>query len=84
MAYHEAECPRCGLVFDDWDVPVLQWTTEPPTTPGWYWLDHWHKPAVVEVWELHAGELVFSEDDECATPVSIGKAWAGPIPEPER
>lgn len=32
--------------------PLTQWTTEPPTEPGWYWAmarDRYSQPEIVEV-----------------------------------
>ena len=58
------------------NLHALEWTTEPPKVPGWYWCRHKSYPeyAVVrKVWpEVWA---------EFGVPDGYDQ-WAGPIPEP--
>lgn len=78
----ESGCPfRMGgkrFVFPDecydwWNAMprALEWTTEPPKVPGWYWFRNGGaKPVILSItlpvrWKVEP-------DDE----------WAGPIPEP--
>jgi hypothetical protein len=59
-----------------------QWTTEKPTTAGWYWfrgLAHEADPFIVQVDE--AGQ--FQWPDGGFQEVTLAKGeWAGPIEEP--
>lgn len=61
------ECRRCGARLDK----SPQWTTEPPTEPGWYW--GWKDHGAVEYFEVcevaeRYGKLcvmITNHEDEC-------------------
>ena len=67
----------------------MKWTTEKPTTPGWYWA-RWHfheppgRPEVVEI-ELYKDELRIMEWDNVKTNLDDCpfNEWAGPLEPPE-
>lgn len=53
-------------------IPPYQWTTEPPTEPGWYWVESRSLGRIIEflnppIWRVRATNT---------------SRWAGPIPEP--
>ncbi len=67
----------------------VQWTTTPPTKPGWYWV--WHQVAGIQVAHVFvqsdADDLVVSTgSDGVSLPHAIRKEyftlWAGPIEAP--
>lgn len=51
---------------------ALEWTTEPPKVPGWYW--YRHKPSRTIA--------MINVDVEPIEYESLPGQWAGPIPEP--
>lgn len=62
----------------------MQWTTEKPTEPGWYWwrLDERKSPIVF----LRCGDnfhTVIDLYDGWDGTSPDGGEWSGPIPEPE-
>lgn len=70
---------------DTWnDLPrALQWTKEPPTTPGGYW---WRekqekRPRIVDVGQAAGMYLAFTPKGLCKVNELDGE-WAGPLPEP--
>ena len=64
-----------------------QWTTEPPTEPGWYWRQQGHCiPTIVKVTDRNfgRGEKCLAVDGETREYfLTCNAQWAGPIPEPE-
>lgn len=67
----------------------MMWTTDKPTTPGWYWWRHrhgwkadasWTVPKIVKVVNK-AGLLMVCA--WCQLGNMLDGEWAGPIPEPE-
>jgi len=69
---------------------MLRWTSEPPTEPGWYWLEYHLYSSLVEViirpghnyliWDY---VKPFSPRNSISV-AEMGKAkWAGPIPRPQ-
>ncbi len=83
-------CHGCGAIADGvlagerpnrWSLPAIttpQWTTEPPTKPGWYWARQKDKdPSPVwfdgyEVWTVDQKKSADAFD-----------LWCGPIHPPE-
>ena len=70
--------------------PALQWTSTPPSEPGWYWYDDgkpYMKPCMVVVWQRHSGELTAHwpgvDTWLLENKGALGIRWAGPIPLPE-
>lgn len=68
----------------------MEWTTEKPTKPGWYWLKsnyaHSESSDVEVVWVFkNPGAKdcgVMSTNGWCVAAGKIAGEWAGPIPEP--
>jgi len=61
----------------------MKWTTDKPTTPGWYWVNfHGHRE-IVKLYQC--GDRLAWGDDE-NDPLSLVEflEFAGPIPEPTR
>lgn len=56
------------------------WTTTPPTAPGWYWMWRPNAIEVVEVW-INQDEVPRTLAGVAAADLE-GIRWAGPIPEP--
>lgn len=77
------ECYVCGLgsphcstieeAVDAWNaLPcVLEWTSEPPKVPGWYWFRNVSKPTMLYIKRVPMERRPHPADE-----------WAGPIPEP--
>lgn len=69
----------------------MNWTTEPPSEPGWYWMKSKKiQPEVVNImrfWDrlLSVGRAYNDEREPLSDFISCrrGVQWAGPIPEPE-
>jgi len=71
-------------------LAIPPWTTDKPTTPGWYWWSS--KPSlrhndhmIDEVDEHHDGELWLMNDGGSCMPVADTPddwLWSGPIPRP--
>lgn len=67
---------------------LLNWTTETPTEPGWYWVgmrsDEGFYAMIAEVWEEN-GLLVAQIKGGKILGVGCHffELWAGPIPHPE-
>ncbi len=60
----------------------MKWTTEKPTTPGWYWYKGAGYSTTLYVYTANGG--LFVEDHDYTGPVQgYPGEWAGPIPEPE-
>lgn len=68
------------------------WTTQHPTTPGWYWLKDSEtpdgpidRPIVVEIVHRQDGNLGFYLDLDAYAVHEAGSnaKWAGPLPLPE-
>lgn len=65
----------------------MTWTTNKPTTPGWYWWRR-NKDKNLTCHEIgyrheHDGLWILSLPDEYVRIDEYGGEWAGPIPEPE-
>lgn len=63
--------------------PLLRWTTEKPTAPGWWWTrmpDF--PPQILEVREVAGGLMVVYGDYLSPVEKEPGE-WAGPIEPPE-
>lgn len=66
----------------------MTWTTDKPTTPGWYW---WIGPLlhqqIVEVMPFENGDAVvfrpFCGEYNTRMLSDMQGEWAGPIPQPE-
>lgn len=77
-------CPRCDILGPKKDTieearaawnalpRALEWTTEPPKVPGWYW--YRHKPSCTIA--------MINVDVEPIEYESLPGQWAGAIPEP--
>lgn len=70
---------------------AMQWTTTPPTRPGWYWIWHEGFQYIYEVCtldrnighrELKAGDLIIDGDEGAFAINDLGWYWAGPIDVP--
>lgn len=66
----------------------LQWTENPPSSPGWYWyISKWErageKPEICEVFMEHGILKGRFTSGLCCSLKRIGpRKWAGPIPYP--
>lgn len=74
---NDADCKGCPE-----RRPGLEWTTEPPTVPGWYWW-RWHKGAEAIPLEVREGLIVEYPRRTLRAVADIGGQWAGPIPMPK-
>lgn len=66
-------------------LAVGTWTTEKPTTPGWYWWSRKGRPLVCSVYRDEYDKMLyvmFPEDSVRRVADQDGQ-WAGPIAEPE-
>ena len=76
---------------------MTSWTTDSPTTPGWYWLRRaafqgkqgvWHEPRPIIV-ELAldgvAGLTMYVPGTDWTRPLSdlVSGEWVGPLPVPD-
>jgi hypothetical protein len=67
----------------------MQYSTKPPTQPGYYWLKSGEAEEIVEVWTdpEQPGKAWWIHrcgDGNCSALESAEAAlWAGPIPKPE-
>jgi hypothetical protein len=63
-----------------------EWTTTPPTEPGWYWYQpHLGLPAVPVRVRRYDGKMVFLNGiQEGYLSNATGEWWPVPIPEPPR
>lgn len=68
----------------------MQWTTDKPTTPGWYWWREPHCSAQIVLILLGGGRnrkrlfmVRLGESDAPPILEHVPGAWAGPIAEPE-
>lgn len=62
----------------------MEWTTDKPSKPGWYW---WRTEGSVEITRVYI--MVWNEADQEVRPwcswgwiAQLEGEWAGPIPEP--
>jgi hypothetical protein len=67
---------------------MIEWTTTPPTEPGWYWVrseSKYKHTWIVEVSIKNGVAHMYSEMDSEDYPVWDGFAthWLGPLPPPE-
>ena len=63
----------------------LKWTTDKPTTPGWYW---WRGRAVMRIFHVIYQHGLKNKADglyvkSYGRTLLMGGHWAGPIPLPE-
>jgi hypothetical protein len=82
-------CPNCDNFqwMKEGERNDIQWTTAPPTEPGWYWVKpekpfyNEHKDGVQVVYfdEPYASAV----DDDCVKSSDEIAAWLGPLPVPE-
>lgn len=57
---------------------MFEWTTEPPTEPGWYW----HKQLAF----MEVENIIYLNENHVSSNWHLngqGHLWAGPIPEPK-
>lgn len=70
------------------DLRYLDWTTEPPTQEGWYWV-RWtarHRDVIiVQVLQSAEGEGLVAWVGGADKPFALSyfHPWLGPLPEPE-
>ncbi len=63
----------------------MEWTTEPPTKPGWYWHcdpERDGETQVFEVW-LESGTLWLSDYGEFVAVSRMYGRWMGPLDVPD-
>jgi hypothetical protein len=67
----------------------MQWTTTPPTEPGWYWvrwnIPYIHDVEIVRVYREHQGDRLFVADigEDAEFELAKFTHWLGPLPIPE-
>ena len=63
----------------------MQWSTTPPTAPGWYWVKRLRRIELVEVerFEHEGGMGVVVNGYKLTMPEVSYAHWLGPLPEPE-
>ncbi len=73
-------------------VSGLQWTTTPPTEPGWYWATRrgGEQDELVLVEMVYVGHdgmadylVAYEQQTEYGQRLSTYTHWLGPLPEPE-
>lgn len=87
-------CRHCGMVekavmYDRFSAfhpaPIMAWTTEMPTKPGWYWY-RWdlndNTPVVVEVHPEHDSVGPWGDGSDSRLSDTSGE-WAGPLKPPK-
>ena len=73
-------------------MSALYWTTDKPTTPGWYWASYIrggtrYGGGIVQVYDRDSGALKVLSSGWCGSGLLKSKKydgveWAGPIPAP--
>ena len=64
-------------------IREYEWTTEPPTQEGWYWMrvDD-EDPQIVKVfYSPNRGKFIFTDEED--HDVGCYSHWLGPLPVPE-
>lgn len=65
---------------------ALQWTTQRPAVPGFYWCSHCNNLRMVRVWTLGDDPRLFTNEDGGAAiedDLYLNTYWYGPIQAPE-
>lgn len=63
----------------------FEWTTEPPTQEGWYWVVNGNKEIeIVKVYKTCDGLYAWTVTSERDFDLKDFSMWLGPLPEPEK
>ena len=69
----------------------MNWTTNKPTVPGWYWYRERHtdRPLILDVQQLPGGKLAFLANlnrlgEDYVYIEDLNGEWAGPLSPPAR
>ena len=86
----ERRDPLFGLpvtIFDGYTVGRLDWTTEPPKEPGYFWamspLRQIEPRTIVEIRETENGLRAYATGNNYGYPLDMFTHWLGPLPVPE-
>jgi len=66
-----------------WNATHYEWTTTPPTDPGWYWAKNkYERVSIVRLDFIH-GPVVWSVGEDGYNLPEQFTHWIGPLPIPE-
>ena len=83
MSSSEGPMLKCLALGRSTGTADMNWTTEKPTQPGWYWLRNLIGLEIVKVWDTRRGLRVgFLNGNRCFLKMDIAGEWAGPLEPP--
>lgn len=68
-------CSCCGK-------PILKWTSEAPTVPGWYWMNEDDEKSIVAI-RMEPGLVLYDSCSEIDRSLPVDTEWYGPIEPPD-